>query len=195
MRRSMVVPMLVALAGLSTRLAAQGTTTDSSTTKEPSHHAIGFGYFATLGSYWQIEAAEIGYVRRMSHGLAAFSVSGRVGTFIDETAVVGGTKGIVFAPTLAARTHMKRIAQLGEDERGTAIGLDVTVEASAYFAGGSPFWQGPRWGAIALLPGLRIGNAAIVIGPTAFFAGNKPAVRGLLAFRGEAPLARKERHP
>ena len=66
-------------------LAAQGTTSDSSTTKVPSHHAIGFGYFATLGSYWQIEAAEIGYVRRMSHGLAAFSVSGRVGTFIDET--------------------------------------------------------------------------------------------------------------
>ena len=131
----------------------------------------------------------------MSHGLAAFSVSGRVGTFIDETAVVGGTKGIVFAPTLAARTHMKRIAQLGEDEHGTAIGLDMTLEASAYFAGGSPFWQGPRWGAIALLPGLRIGNAAIVIGPTAFFAGSKPAVRGLLAFRGEAPLARKERHP
>jgi hypothetical protein len=187
--------MLVALAALSTSLAAQGATSDSSTTKVPPHHAIGFGYFATLGSYWQIEAGEIGYVRRMSHGLAAFSVSGRVGTFIDETAVVGGTRGIVFAPTLAARTHMKRIAQLGEDEHGTAIGLDLTLEASAYFAGGSPFWQGPRWGAIALLPGLRIGNAAIVIGPTAFLAGSKPAMRGLLAFRGEAPLARKERHP
>ncbi|HWC74121.1 MAG TPA: hypothetical protein VG454_09300 [Gemmatimonadales bacterium] len=188
--------MLVALAALSTTLAAQSSTSDSgATVSVPSHHAIGFGYFATLGSYWQIEAAEIGYVRRMSHGLAAVSFSGRIGTFIDETAVVGGTKGIVFAPTLAARTHMKRIAQLGEDEHGTAIGLDMTLEASAYFAGGSPFWQGPRWGAIALLPGLRIGNAAVVIGPTVFFAGSGPAVRGLLAFRGEAPLAHKERHP
>lgn len=194
MGRSYVVPLVVALGALSPTLAAQ-TAKDDSSSKVPSQHAIGFGYFATLGSYWQIEAAEVGYVRRMSHGLAAVSFSGRLGTFMDETAVVAGTRGIVFAPTLAARTRMKRIAQLGEDEHSTGIGLDLTFEASAYFAGGSPFWQGPRWGAIALLPGLRIGNAAIVIGPTAFFAGSKPAMRGLLAFRGEAPLARKERHP
>jgi len=34
-----------------------------------------------------------------------------------------------------------------------------------------------------------------VIGPTAFFSATKPAMRGLLALRAEAPLARRERRP
>jgi hypothetical protein len=184
------------LGASSSTLAAQSLKSDSSVSRKvPSHHAIGFGYSATLGSYWQIEALEFGYVHRMSRGLAAISVTGRLGTFIDETAVTGGSRGIAFVPTIGLRTRMKRIAQLGEDDRGTAIGLDMTLETSAYIASGSPFWQGSRWGAIALLPGLRIGKAAIVLGPTAFFGGNKPVVRGLLAFRGEATLARRERQP
>jgi hypothetical protein len=179
---------------VSTSLAAQDTKRDS-TIKVPTNNAIGFGYFATLGSYWQIEAVEFGYVRKLDRGLAAISLTARLGTFIDETAVSGGSRGIAFAPTLGFRTKMKRIAQLGEDERGTAIGLDMTLETSAYVASGSPFWQGSRWGAVALLPGLRIGKAAIVIGPTAFFGGHKPLVRGLLSFRGEMTLARRERRP
>jgi hypothetical protein len=193
--------VLLTLAASSPTLVAQAPNSDSTSStskappRAPSPHAIGFGFFATLGSYWQIEAVEVGYVRTMSRGLAAFSLTGRVGTFIDETAVMGGSRGMVFATTLAARTRMKRIAQLGEEERGKAIGLDVTLEASGYLAAGSPFAQGSRWGAIALLPGLRIGKAAIVIGPTAFIAGGKTSVRGLLAFRGEATLARQERQP
>jgi hypothetical protein len=186
--------VLVAFGVLSTTLAAQSPKSDSST-KAPSRHALTFGYFATLGSYWQIEALEFGYVRKMTHGLAAISLSTRVGTFMDETAVTGGSRGMAFAGTLGARTHMKRIAQLGEEEHGKAIGLDMTLEMSGYVASGAPSWQGSHWGAIALLPGVRIGNAAIVIGPTAFFAGGKPAVRGLLAFRGEATLARRGRQP
>lgn len=195
MGRSIVVAMFLALGALSPSISAQSSQSDSSRTKVPSRHAIGFGYFATLGAYWQIEAVEVGYVRKISHGLAAISLTGRVGTFMNETAVVGGSRGMVFATTLATRTRMKRIAQLGEDERGTAIGLDLTLEASGYLAAVSQFWQGSRWGAIALLPGLRFGNAAIVIGPTAFFAGGKPALRALLAFRGEATLARRGRQP
>jgi hypothetical protein len=196
--RSVMVFALVALAASSPRLVAQASNHDTTSKvprQAPSPHAIGFGFFATLGSYWQIEAVEVGYVRTMSRGLAAFSLTSRIGTFIDETAVMGGSRGMVFATTLATRTRMRRIAQLGEDERGTAIGLDVTLEASGYLASGSPFSQGSRWGAIALLPGLRIGKAAIVIGPTAFFAGGKTSVHGLLAFRGEATLARRERQP
>ncbi|HJS44047.1 MAG TPA: hypothetical protein VJ755_11290 [Gemmatimonadales bacterium] len=198
MVRTVKAIVLVALGASSPTLVAQAPTPDSTSKasfQAQSPHAIGFGFFATLGSYWQIEAIEVGYVRTMSRGLAAFSLTGRVGTFIDETAVMGGSRGMVFATTLATRTRMKRIAQLGEDERGTAIGLDVTLEASGYLASGSPFAQGSRWGAIALLPGLRIGKAAIVIGPTAFFAGGTTSVRGLLAFRGEATLARRERQP
>ena len=195
MSRSTVVSMLLALGVLSPTLRAQAPQSDTSRAKTPSPHAIGFGYFATLGSYWQIEALEVGYVRRLTRGLAAISLTGRIGTFMNETAVTGSSRGMAFITTLGARTRMKRIAQLGEDERGTAIGLDMTIEASGYLASGSKFWQGSRWGAIAVLPGLRIGKAAIVLGPTAFFAGGKPAVRGLLAFRAEATLAHKERQP
>lgn len=198
MVRSVMVLGLVALGASSPTLVAQTSERDS-TSNAPRHasspHGIGFGFFATLGSYWQIEAAEVGYVRTLSRGLAAVSLTGRVGTFIDETAVMGGSRGMVFATTLGARTRMRRIAQLGEDDRGTAIGLDVTFEASGYLASGSPFSQGSRWGAIALLPGLRIGKAAIVIGPTAFIASGKTSVRGLVAFRGEATLARRGRQP
>ena len=191
MHRS-IATMLIALGALSTTLAAQS---GDSVKTVPSNHAIGFGYFATLGSNWQIEAAEIGYVHRLSHGLAAFSIAGRVGTFIDESAVLGGSRGMVFATTVSTRTRMRRIAQLGEDERGTAIGLDVTLEASGYVASGSPFWQGSHWGALALLPSLRIGGGAITLGPTLFLGDRKPAMRGMLAFRGEARLARREPHP
>jgi hypothetical protein len=67
--------------------------------------------FATLGSYWQIEALEVGYVRRLSRGLAAISLTGRIGTFMNETAVTGSSRGMAFITTLGARTRMKRIAQ------------------------------------------------------------------------------------
>jgi len=95
---------------------------------------------------------------------------------------------------------MKSIAQLGQDEHGTGIGLDVTLEVTGYRASHSPLPQGSRWMAVSLLPAISIGNGdrphfALVIGPTAFFSATKPAMRGLLALRGEAPLARRERRP
>ena len=191
MRRS-IAAMLVACVALSTTLTGQSR---DSVKSVPSNHGIAFGYFATLGSNWQIEAAEIGYVHHLSHGLAAYSIAGRVGTFIDESTVLGGSRGMVFAGTVSTRTRLRRIAQLGEDEHGTAIGLDVTFEASGYVASGSPFWQGSRWGALALLPSLRIGGGSITLGPTLFLGDRKPAMRGMLAFRGEARLARREPHP
>jgi hypothetical protein len=161
----------------------------------PSSHAISFGYFATLGSNWQIEAAEVGYVHRLAHGFAAYSIGTRLGMFVDESTVLGGSRGLVFATTVSTRTRMRQIAQLGEDEHGTAIGLDVTLEASGYVASRSPFWQGSHWAGISLLPSLRIGGGAITVGPTLFLGARKPAMRGMLAFRGEATLARRERHP
>ena len=69
------------------------------------------------------------------------------------------------------------------------------------FTSRSPLPQGSPWAAVALLPGLRIGGAdgaqyGIVIGPTMFLGGGaKSDVRGLVAFRVEAPLARREHHP
>jgi len=189
-RRSMT-SMLVTLGALSTPLIAQS----------PRTNAIGVGFAATLGSGWQIEAGEIGYVRRYGQGMVgALSLGARIGTFIDEGAILGGTRGIVFAPTLAARTRATSIAQLGDDQNATTIGFDITLEASGYLASSSPLSQGSRWAAVALLPGLRAGSGdgpryGLVIGPTLFLGSSKPSVRGFLAFRAEAPLARRERRP
>jgi hypothetical protein len=184
-RRSMA-SMLVLLGALSTPLAAQT-------------GAIGVGFAATLGGGWQIESAEIGYVRRMSGPVRALSAGARLGAFVDEGAILGGTQGFVFAGTLGARSGRIMLAELGDERNVTAIGLDVTIEATGYLTARSPLPQGSSWAAVAVLPGLRVvgGGGAqygLVIGPTAFF-GSKTEIRGLLAFRVEAPLARRERHP
>ena len=161
--------------------------------------AIGFGFFATLGSKWQLEGVEVGYVRRMERGLAAISVSGRIGTFINESVMIGGTQGIGFGATIAGRTRMKSIAQFGEEEHGTAIGFDMTLELTGYATSNSPLSR-TQWMAISALPAISLGTGdaahfGIVIGPTAFLGDGKPVVRGMLSFRGEAPLARRERRP
>ncbi len=184
--------MLVTWVALSTTLSAQS--------NKARRHAIGFGFVATLGAHWQMEGIEIGYARRLPRGLAAVSLSGRVGTFINESTMLGGTKGAVFGATLAARTRMKSIAQFGADEHGTGLGFDMTFEVTGYTASGSPLSQGARWAAVSVLPAFSIGSDdaphfGIVIGPTAYLGSGKPSVRGMLAFRGEAPLARRERRP
>lgn len=163
--------------------------------RDSSSRAISFGYFATLGANWQIEAVEIGYVFRRPRGLAAISLSTRWGAFIDQSSYLGGTRGMVFAATLSTRTRMLQIGQLGSEDHSTPIGFDLTMEAAGYLAAASPFWQGSRWAAFSLLPSLRIGPGALTIGPTLFLAGpkQKPAMRGVLALRGEAALSRRSK--
>ena len=200
MRRSLI-STLVALGAVSATVAAQSqNTAPPPPPPQPRAHAIGFGFFATLGANWQMEGIEIGYVRRFERGPAAVSLSGRVGTFINESTMLGGTQGVGFGATLAARTRMKSIAQFGAEERGTGIGFDLTFELTGYAASGSPLAQGPRWVAVSVLPAFSIGSGdsphfGIVVGPTAFLSSGKPTMRGMLAFRGEAPLARRERRP
>ena len=198
-----VLSMLIALAALPAMLTAQANGAPAPSDVHSPYiarpHAIGFGFFATLGDYWQVEGVEIGYVRRLQHGLAALSFSGRLGTFINESSMIGGTQGIAFGATLAARTRMKSFAQFGEEEHGTAIGADMTFEVTGYTAAGSPISRS-RWLAVSVLPALSLGSGdaahfGIVIGPTVFLGDGKPSVRGMLAFRGEAPLARRERRP
>jgi hypothetical protein len=94
---------------------------------------------------------------------------------------------------------MKSIAQFGEEEHGSAIGLDMTLEVTGYTSSNSPLSR-TQWLAISALPAISLGSGdaahfGIVIGPTAFLGDGKPVVRGMLGFRGEAPLARRERRP
>ena len=196
------IPTLVALGALTTTLAAQSNTAqaDSAKATNGSQHAIGFGLVATLGANWQIESAEIGYVRRPARGVAAVGIAARLGTFMNESAMLGGNQGFVFSTTLSVRTQMKSIAQFGADENGTGLGFDLTFELSGYLAASSPMSLGSRWLGVSVLPAFSVGSGsaphfALVVGPTAFFTGGKPVMRGLLAIRGEAPLARRERHP
>ena len=211
MRRS-VLSIILVLGALPAAVRAQSTPPSPSPSSTPAPaassgrpmyklrpHAIGFGFFATLGANWQMEGVEVGYVRRLPRGLAALSVSARLGTFINESTMLGGSQGFGIGGTIAARTRMKSFAQFGEEEGGTAIGADMTLELTGYSASGSPYPRS-RWMAISLLPALSVGTGdaprfAIVIGPTLFLGDGKPAVRGLLSFRGEAPLARRERVP
>lgn len=198
---------LAALGALPATLTAQSgspatppaTRSDNGPVYKLRPHALGFGFVATLGAHWQMEGAEFAYVRRMQRGLAALSVSARVGTFINESTMLGGTQGIAFGGTIAARTRMRSFAQFGEEEHGTSIGADLTLEVTGYTTAQSPLSR-TQWVGISLLPALSLGSGdsphfGIVIGPTLFLGDGKPAVRGLLAFRGEAPLARRERVP
>ena len=180
----MRIPLVVFIVAVcASALAAQS--------RDSSFRAISFGYFATLGANWQIEAVEIGYVFRKPRGaLPAIALSTRWGAFIDQSSYLGGSRGMVFAATLSARTRMIEIGQIGSEEHSTPMGIDLTMEAAGYVAASSPFWQGSRWGALSLLPSLRIGPGALTLGPTLFLAGpkQKPAMRGVLALRGEASL-------
>jgi hypothetical protein len=179
--------MLTALVGLSTPLAAQA-------------GALTAGLAYTVGSGWQVEGLELGIARAVRAGpIAALSLTGRVGSFIDEGAIIGGARGFVFGASLAARTPTATIAALGADTSASQIGLDLTLEATGYVGSHSPLPVGSPWGAISVLPGLRFGDPngsrlGLLIGPTVFL-GSVTEVRTFLGVRFEAPLARRERHP
>lgn len=161
--------------------------------RDSSSRAISFGYFATLGANWQIEALELGYVLRRPRprGFVAISLATRFGAFLEQSTYLGGTRGAVFAAAVSTRTRMIEISQLGSEQRAKPIGIDFTLELAGYVAAGSQFWQGSRWAAVSFLPALRFGPASLAVGPSALLGGHKPAMRGVLALRGEASLRRR----
>ncbi|HLB81793.1 MAG TPA: hypothetical protein VJJ54_01770 [Gemmatimonadales bacterium] len=182
-----MVTMLTALAALSTPLAGQAPKL-----------TLGLAY--TVGGGWQIEALDVGYGRAVRAGpIKQLSLGARLGSFIDQGAIIGGAQGFVFGTTLAARTAMMTVAELGADTSATRVGLDLTLEATGYAGSRSPLPVGSPWGAVSLLPGLRFGNPqasslGVLFGPTVFF-GDVTQVRAFLGVRFDVPLARRERHP
>lgn len=186
MRRS-IVTMLAGLVGLSTPLIGQG-------------GALGLGIATTLGGGWQIEAFDVGYAHQVRAGpVAVMGVSARLGSFVDEGAIVGGAQGFVFGATLSARTPAATLFQVGADTNSGRVGLDLTVEATGYLGSHSPLPLGSPWGAISLLPGVRFGDPnstrfGFLLGPSVFL-GDVAQVRAFLGIRVETRLARGERHP
>ena len=187
MRRSMVT-MSAALCALSTPLGAQA------------RGAWTAGFAGTLGGGWQIEAADIGYARALRAGpLRVAWLSARLGSFVDEGAILGGARGFVFGVTLGGHTGLLSLADLGTETSKSQVGVDLTVEGTAYLGARSPFPEGSPWGALTVLPGLKFGDPdgvqfGLLVGPT-FFFGQASDVRPFLGIRFEAPLARRESHP
>ncbi len=185
--------MLAALAALSTPAAAQ-------TGAGPGAGGWSLGLAGTLGGGWQVEALDVGYAHAVHAGpVSVAAATARLGYFADEGAIIGGTRGFVFGLTLAGRTAVARLADLGADSTPTRLGLDLTLEATGYAAARSPLPLGSVWGALSPLVGLRYGNAtsaqyALLLGPTVFL-GQVTQVRPLIAIRFEAALARGNRQP
>lgn len=185
--------MLTALATLSTPAAAQAGT-------GPGDGGWSVGLAGTLGSRWQVEALDVGYARAVRAGpVSVAALTTRLGYFADEGAIIGGTRGFVFGLTLAGRTAMARLADLGADSTPTRLGVDLTLEATGYAAANSPLPLGSVWGALSPLVGLRYGNAnsaqyALLLGPTVFL-GQVTQVRTFIAVRFESALARGKRQP
>src|SRR2546425_4844464 len=133
-RRSMLT-MLTALVGLSTPLAGQG-------------NALTAGLAYTVGGGWQVEGLDFGVARAVHAGpIAALSLTARIGSFIDEGAIIGGARGVIFGTSLAARTPTATIAQLGADTSRGQIGPDFTLETTGYVGSHSPPSVGVPWGA------------------------------------------------
>src|SRR2546429_4645483 len=111
-RRSMVT-MLTARVSLSTPLAGQG-------------NALTLGLAYTVGSGWQVEGFDVGVARAVHAGpIAALSLTARLGSFINEGAIIGGARGVVFGTSLAARTPTSALAPLGPGTSGGPNGPDL----------------------------------------------------------------------
>lgn len=176
--------MLVVGFALSTPLGAQS--------------SFAFGVAATLGGSWQIEGVDLGYVRSVHVGPFRYmSVGGRVGAFVDESAITGGTRGVVGGLVLQTRTNILQLADVGSETNPSPFGFDLTLEGAVYGAANNPSQFGSAWGAVSVLPGVRIGNAesvryGLVLGPAVFF-GEETEVRAFLALRFEIPMGRGKR--
>ena len=167
---------------------------------------ISLGLAATLGSGWQIEGGDIGVVQRVHFGpFHAVGETLRLGSFVDEGAIIGGGRGFIGGVTFSARTGVLSLAQMGDESNVSTLGLDLTFEAGGFLGSSAPspqsgWQQGGSWLGFSVLPGLRFGTAdganyGFIIGPTAFVGGGRTQVRTFLGIRFETPLAKRSSHP
>ncbi len=88
------------------------------------------------------------------------------------------------------------LADVGNESNPSPLGFDVTFEGAVYGSANAPSEFGTVWGAVSVLPGLRIGAGpqmryGLVFGPTIFF-GQTTEVRPFLAVRFEVPMGRSK---
>ncbi len=157
---------------------------------------LSLGLAATLGGGWQIEGGDIGLTQHTKFGpFRGVGETLRLGSFVDEGAIIGGARGIVGGLALSARTGMLPIASMGSETNTSTLGADLTLEAAGTLGSNSPFPQGSAWVSLSVLPGLRFGtndgaSYVIVVGPTVFWGRGHADVHTFLGIRFETPLAR-----
>ena len=179
MRRFMIA-ILVGAGAVSTPLAAQTS-------------AWALGFAGTLGTAWEVEGGDLGYVRYLHAGpFRSALIGARLGTFIDEGAIVGGTRGFLGGAVVALRTGLLPLADIGNETNPAALGLDLTIEAVGYAGSESPLAQGSPWGSVGIYPGVSFGgngspHYGIVVGPTVFLGAGSTSVFGFLGLRFELP--------
>jgi hypothetical protein len=196
--RRFMASMLVVAAALSTPLIAQS----SSPIAQLREPAWIVGLAATVGSGWQIEGADIGWVRPLAFGpLRSFSVTGRFGTFQDESSVMTGSRGFIGGLSLATQSRPLPVFEVGTEQNPIKVALDLTLEVSGYLAQRSPFPQGAQWFSVGVLPSVRTiqGDATgfglnLMLGPVVFL-GHETDVRTFLGFRVEIPVAAPPQGP
>src|SRR5207247_7736604 len=115
-RRS-IVTMLTTVVGLSTPLAGQ--------------NALTAGLAYTVGSGWQVEGFDVGLARAVHAGpIAALSLTARLGSFINEGAIIGGARGFVFGSSIAASTPGSAYDTLGAGSSCGRHGLMLSILAA-----------------------------------------------------------------
>src|SRR2546426_11032155 len=125
-RRSMVT-MSAALWALSTPLGAQ------------SRGAWTLGFAGTLGGGWQVEAADVGYARAVRAGpLRVASLTARLGSFIDEGAIIGGARGFVLGLTPGGHTGLLPPADLGTATSQSEGGVGLSARGTGQLSARSP---------------------------------------------------------
>ncbi|HTY05163.1 MAG TPA: hypothetical protein VMC86_01485 [Gemmatimonadales bacterium] len=162
---------------------------------------LSLGLAATLGGGWQIEGGDIGLTQHTHFGpFRGVGETLRLGSFVDEGAIIGGARGFVGGLAFSARTGMLSLAQMGDESNASTLGVDLTLEAGGTVGSNSPFPQGSAWLGLAALPGLRFGtvdgaNYVIVIGPAAFWGRGHANIHTFLGIRFETPLAKGPSRP
>lgn len=152
------------------------------------------GLVATIGAGWQFQGLDFGLWRPASLSpVRGYTVALRFGSFFDQGAIVGGTKGFVGGVAVTLRTGSISLAEVGSQGSISTLGADFAIETAAHLANDSPMPEGNTWVSVALLPGLRFGRdggmkGALVFGP-ALFVGTESHVHPFVGLRIEVPLA------
>lgn len=136
------------------------------------------GVTGFTGGTWQPSGIELGLLWPLGRGGAStVSLTGRLGSFVQDQAVIyGSTQGFFTALLVGARTTLATIADVGSAENPSAVRFVGGVEAGGEVNFNSPLPQGSTMAIGAALAGISFGSGgggieqgfALLFGPAVF---------------------------